>query len=375
MKRYLWTTVALCALLAAFGCSPPESAPAEEVTPTGPPAPVVVADNLNGPIAVLVEDDGSMYVSESGSGGDSTFDVPMPDGSAMSLSWGDSARLIHVDASGTQTVVAMLPSFVVPEGAIGTGRFAVKDGVTYVTSGAWGALPVERPANMAWVLRLADGAVTEYVDAWAVEDRDDPDPANKESNPFDLTVGPDDALWMTDAAANALYRINPETNALERKAVFAMMPSPIPNPARGNAMEMEPVPTAVAFDPDGNVYVSLLTGIPHVPGASKVVRVAPDGTVTDYATGFSMLTDLVAGPDGQLYAVSLGEFTGSGPTPSSGALFHVEPGTASVPLLTGLSSPASVAFTAAGDAFLTVNAIGAPGTGQVVKYAHLLAMR
>ena len=136
-------------------------------------------------------------------------------------------------------------------------------------------------------------------------------------------------------------------------------------------METDPAPTGIAFDDEGNAYVSLLPWIPFVPGSAKVVRVDADGEVSDYATGLTMLTDLRRGPDGFFYAVSFGEFTDQGAVPNSGAIVRIREGTASEQILGGLSFPTSIDFSAAGDAYVTINGIGPSGTGEVVMYKGL----
>ena len=360
----------------AVACSSAESPSPEEAVAAMPPTPVVVVDGLNGPIGVLVTDDGTVYASDSGAGGDSSVQSPWPGlEQPVTITWGDSARVVRVTPGGAQEVVANLPSLLIPEGPMGAARLAMYNGDVHAASGAWGALGPAQPPHMGYIVKIANGAVTDVANVWEVEDRENPEPAHKESNPYDLTAGPDGALWLTDSAGNALYRMNPATGALELKAVFGVMPGPIPNAARGGAMEIEPVPTAVAFDRDGNVFVSLMAGVPFLPGSSRVVRVAADGSVTDYATGLTMLTDLVTGPDGRLYGVSLGQFTEQGPVANSGALLRIEPGTASAPILTDLPTPSSVAFTVNGDAYITTHAMGQPGAGQVLRYAGLVAMR
>jgi sugar lactone lactonase YvrE len=70
--------------------------------------------------------------------------------------------------------------------------------------------------------------------------------------------------------------------------------------------------------------------------------------------------------------VSIGEFTDQGPVPNSGAVLRIGPGTTSETMLTGLSFPASIAFAPNGDAYITLNALGEPGTGEVVRYAGLV---
>jgi hypothetical protein len=282
---------------------------------------------------------------------------------------------LRVGVDGTVTEVLTLPSMVIPEGAQGAGRMVSLDGVLYVTNGVWSAgLSIDRPAFMASVVRLRDGTASEFATTWEIEKRDNPDGAAIETNPFDLTVGPDSALWLTDAAGNTLYRIDPETGALQLRAVFDVVPGSEPNAARGGAREVEAVPTAVAFDGRGNTYVALLSGLPFVTGSGRVVRVSEDGSIRNYATGLTMLTDLVTGPDGQLYGVSIGAFTDQGPVPNSGAILRIREGTESEAILSGLSYPTTVVFTKGGDAYVAINGIGEPGSGQIVTYPGLIRM-
>jgi hypothetical protein len=138
-------------------------------------------------------------------------------------------------------------------------------------------------------------------------------------------------------------------------------------------MESDPVPTGVTFDDDGNIYVSFLPGFPFLPGSAKVVKVTSDGQVTDYANGLTTLTDLRTGPDGEIYAVQFGMFSEQGPAPNSGAIIRVKEGAASEVVIDGLSFPTSIDFNADGDAYVTINGVGAPGSGAVVMYAGLAA--
>jgi sugar lactone lactonase YvrE len=373
----LVSVVASAPALVAFACTSERSPRAEDADDAAALEATVVAEGLNGPIGIHVESDGTLWIADSGTGGDHLLEGVIPGTSRIvAIPWGATARLVRVGTDGTQTNVLALPSIVTPEGTQGAGRIVSLDGVLYFTSGSWAhGSSIDRPAFMAAIVRLMDGNVTELVTTWDIERRDNPAGAAIETNPFDLTVGPDRALWLTDAAGNTLYRIDPTTGVLELRAVFDVIPGPHPNPARGGAMEIEPVPTAVAFDRRGNTYVSLLPGVPFLPGSGKVVRVAADGTVTDYATGFTMLTDLVTGPDGRLYGVSIGQFTDQGPVPNSGAILRIDKGTSSQVILTGLSFPSTLAFGPNGDAYIALNAIGEPGSGQVVKYEEFLRDR
>jgi hypothetical protein len=240
----------------------------------------------------------------------------------------------------------------------------------YATVGGFGVDTDPMP-GMATVVRIEDGQVSEVADMWDIESSQNPGGFTLESNPYGLAAGPDGNLWVADAAGNDLLKVDPSTGQVEVVAVFDGVTSPIPNPNRGDALESDPVPTGLAFDEDGELYVSLLPGVPFLPGSAKVVKVTSDGEVSDYATGLTMLTDIRFAPDRELYAVSFGRFTEQGPAPNSGAIIRVKEGSGSEEVLGGLSFPTSIDFNAAGDAYVTINGIGEPGTGKLVVFQGL----
>ncbi|MEN8145882.1 MAG: ScyD/ScyE family protein [Gemmatimonadota bacterium] len=372
------------ALLAAVMMFPTPIAAAQEMG-------TVVIDGLNSPMGVLVTPDGSVWVVDTGVGGDVELELAgfseaeaAPDaeadadaGGLDSWLFGETARVVQLAADGAVTEVATLPSLAFPKDPtfnMGGARLAMIDGQLYVTSGGWWSVgDTERPVGVSAVLRIEDGHGLEVANTWDVEREQNPDGWERATNPYGLAAGPDGSLWVADAAANDLLKIDPQTGEVEVAAVFEGMPGPIPNAERDGALEIAPVPTGVAFDQAGALYVTLLPGVPFLPGSSKVVQVSAEGAVTDYATGLTMLTDLRAGPDGNLYGVSLGEFTEKGPTPNSGAVVRIMEGGAGEVVLSGISFPTSIDFSANGDAYVTVNGVGAPGTGQVVLYKGLVA--
>jgi hypothetical protein len=255
-----------------------------------------VATGLNGPMGVLVGSDGSVWVIDSGTGGDTELPFNNPQtGQPMTAQFGETAQIVQVSSDGSQTVVANLPSVATGMDTIGGARLALVDGTLYATSGQWLGEADSTPGeNMAAIVSIEDGQVTKVADTWAFESTQNPDGHILDSHPYDIVAGPDGALWVTDAAANDLLRIDPASGNIETVAVFEGLPGPFPNPGRGGAQESDPVPTGVAIGQDGNIYVSFLSGFPFLPGAAKVVQVSQDGQVSDYATGLSTLTDLVA---------------------------------------------------------------------------------
>jgi len=366
------TAIALVAVLAAAACAGGNDADDAAAMPEST-EPTVVASGLNTPMGVLVEDDGTIWITDSGIGGPDSVEMPDPmSGQMAKLPVGNTARLVRVDPTGTQTdVVPDLPSLILPDAPIGAARIAMWNGSVYFTTGAWmTGIGPRQPRNAA-LMRVDGDQVTEVANTWDIEESQNPEGALVEAHPFGITVGPDNALWIADAAGNDLFRLANPSSSPELVTVFHALPSPVPNAARGNAMEAEAVPTSVAFM-NGEMYVSLLPGAPFVPGDGKVVHVSSTGEVTDYATGFSMLSDLKTGPDGNLYGVSMGVFTDQGPTPNSGAIIRIGPGETSEPVLSGLQLPVALAFDADGNAYVVMSALGQPGAGQVMKYPHLV---
>ncbi len=259
-----------------------------------------IAGGFNAPQGVLVAPDGSVWVIDSGVGGEDDIPFVNPEtGEEVTAKIGDSARVVVVASDGSQTVAASLPSILVGQEATGGARLALLDGTVYATSGIWlGVVSDEALPNNAAVVKIADGAATEVARIWELEKAQNPDPNILDSHPYGLTAGPDGSLYVADAGGNTLLKVDPSSGQADLVAVFGGLPGPFPNPVRGGAMETDPVPTAVAFDGNGNMYVSLLPGFPFLPGSAKVVKVTADGQVSDYATGLTMVTDLRSGPDG-----------------------------------------------------------------------------
>jgi len=215
--------------------------------------------------------------------------------------------------------------------------------------------------------------VSEASPLWQLERDNNPVSTEVDTHPYGLLAGPDGNLWVADAGMNALLKVDPATDDAAIVATFDPLPGVFPNPNYANEMLTDAVPTGVALA-DGVIYVSFLSGAPFIPGSAKVVMVGEDGAVSDYATGLTMLTDLRTGPDGALYATQFGLFTERGPVPGSGAVIRIRPGDASEVVAPGLMFPTSLDFNADGDAFVTVNGVGAPGSGQVVRFAGLTGM-
>lgn len=337
------------------------------------PAGELVAEGLNAPMGLVVDADGNLWVVDSGTGGDEEVQVVDNNTGQPAVGrFGNTSQVIRIGPDGSQMVIATLPSLANGPDTEGGSRLAILDGRLYATSGIWkGPFEGEARPLMAAVVRIEDdGQVVLVASTYDFELANNPDPNILDSHPYGLTAGPDGMLYVADAGANSVLRIDPETGETTLVALMPGIPGPLPNPNRGGAMEMDPVPTAVVFDQNGDPLVSLLAGFPFPPGASKVVSVSAGGELADFATELTMTTDMQRGPDGRLYAVQMAVFTDQGPTPDSGRLVRIDDAGTVTEVLSGLSFPTALAFAPNGDAYLTVNGAGGPG-GGVMRYSGL----
>ncbi|MFZ1753797.1 MAG: ScyD/ScyE family protein [Caldilineaceae bacterium] len=337
----------------------------------------VIAEGFNGPQGVLLDGDGNVWVIDSGLGGEDDIKwISGETGEEIDAKVGNSAQVARINAADHSVdKIAALPSVNLGTEAVGGARLALLNDTLYATVGQGiGAPDIELPDNFGGILTIgADGAVAEIASTWDFEVANNPHPSVLDSHPYGLEVGPDGMLYVADAGGNDLLKVDPATGEISLVAVFDPIPGVFPRPDYGGEMLTDAVPTDVVFDADGNAYVSYLSGAPFVPGSAKVVMVAADGTVSDYATGFTMLTDLAWGPDGSLYGVQFGIFGEQGPEPNSGAVVHIKGGADFDVAIDGLSFPIALDFNEAGDAFVAVNAVGPPGSGAVVAFHGIAA--
>lgn len=222
-----------------------------------------------------------------------------------------------------------------------------------------------RPAEAAKILKVGLlGTPTVLADTLAYETANNPDGADPndggiDSNPWHLVPGPrGDAVFVVDAGANDILKLDPVTGALSTWAVL--------EPYEDGAQQA--IPTGLAFspvDPD-TAYVSLLGGFQAPTG--RIVRltdVNKDGDVLDenefheHVTGLDRPTALAFSPGGRLYVAELGTRRISYvPEVASGVA-----GVAFVPVVTGVSGLTALAFEPDGDLLVSYDIDGAP-TGR-----------
>jgi len=388
-------TVGAGAAMAGLAAVGMRAAGAQEATPVAggpPPIPAgatLLAEGLLNPRFIAVGDDGSLYVSESGVGGDDLFyDDPFaapasPDASPVASpvaaepfgSRGGSGQVSKIAVDGTVSVLATgLPSYLLGFEPTGPAGIDIANGTIWLAVGGSGpatavmdALPNE---NSVVTIDATSGAVTFVADIGAFERSDNPHPATVDSNLYGISVGADGTVYTADAGGNAIYAIDPTTGAF---AVVAVLDDiPLPEGAQGPPT-LQSVPTGIAQNPAGGLFVGLLSGGPFPPGAAKVLAVAADGTVTEYAGGLTMVVDVEVGPDGNVYACQLStNFLAE--IPEAGNVVRLlADGTAEI-VADSMMLPNGIAFDPDGNLYVVTGTVGMGGpAGMVLRFDGVAA--
>jgi hypothetical protein len=242
---------------------------------------------------------------------------------------------------------------------------------------------------------ISNGKARKVANLFEFEKANNPVPPASpvESNPFDVqALGPHAAL-VADAAGNSLLRID-RSGDIKVLAVFpneivstanikklAACPSPAPFCGFPDMMPAQPVPTSIAVDRRGFIYIGELKGIPAPTGESNIWRVAPWANkavcgesrdcVKVFDGGFTSIIDLAFGPSGLLYVTELDEASWAAveifqkPTRGTINACSVKWGYC-LEVEDDFTTPTAVTFDKNGALWATRNAV-VPGAAEVVK--------
>ncbi|WP_420149432.1 ScyD/ScyE family protein [Spirosoma sp.] len=264
-------------------------APTRLVPVQGPP----FAAGLMSPLGLAEDLKGNVWVTEAGSG------------------TANNGRVSVITPSGTiYPVITGFPSALSPENSPeGLNHLAYKDGKLYILHATVDKLFIADVAGFV-------PGVTPAVDANTIPSEDigtfvknaRPNaPDAPDSNPYNLTFGPDGDLFIVDAGGNAIVRRKKSDGSL---SIFATFPD-VTKPASITAgpPTLDAVPTGIVYD-GTNFLVSTLTGFPFPPGLSRIYKVNAMGaapvTPTIYKDGFSGLTDILLPPSGKPLVTEFG---------------------------------------------------------------------
>lgn len=295
----------------------------------------VVADGLNNVRGLSFAPDGSLYITEAGVGGDSGC-VPGHTSENIPLCGGTSGAVTRVKDGNIERILTGLPSIALrPSGSDGQGPQDIQFdtlGNAYPLIGYGGNVKISYfPKNsptwgQLYKADLKTGSLSSIADLANYELVNNPDKEDTvndsgeiASNPYSFAIR-NNTAYIADAAGNSLLSVGLDGSNLRTVAVLPkqkitnpIFPTPQPGQLQSpeapqsalipTEIEIQSVPTGVAFGSDGTLYVSELTGFPFPVGKARIFRVDTDGTVTVHADGFTQLTDLDFDRNGNLYAL------------------------------------------------------------------------
>jgi hypothetical protein len=393
-----------------FGLAVGGTVAAQDATPEGggglPPLPAgceVVADGLIGPRDLAISADGTIFVTESGSGGDEVLGPPVVDeegtpppqleegdvaspaaggeeevpeeGLAPPSTRGYTGQVTVVLPDGTQALLST--SFASYSDGVGPAGITIgPDGLVYISVGGAAVLAGIEPLineNAVFVIDPATGEPTPIVELGSYEAANNPDGTDVNPNLYGVGFGPDGLLYVVDAGGNTIYQVNPATGEFTLFAVVPLLSELMGETDVDPAEDRQPVPTSIIVGPDGQFVISLLSEAWPADGPS-ILSIEADGSFTPIATGLSAVVDLTLGPDGAIYAVQLWSgFGAEGPLP--GNVLRINPDGSTEIVVDGLFLPHGLAFDAAGNLFVSTGAIymgpEAPA-GQVLRCAGVV---
>jgi hypothetical protein len=252
--------------------------------------PVVVADFLNNPRGLALGGRGALYIAEAGTSG-----ATCEGGDCLGL----TSSITRVFGRTKGQIVTGLPSIGRRDGAFSAGVHGVSVApggrLFAVTASAGERLPPRLQAARAGfgkLFRLGDdGRPRVAADIERYEFRRNPDGRTRISNPYAVLALPGRQL-VVDAGGNSLVVVR-----RRRVRLVAVFPT--------NQGGAESVPTSIARGPDGAYYVGEFVGEPRRgrprTGLARVWRVVPGRRPRVFARGFNAITGLAFDRDGNLY--------------------------------------------------------------------------
>lgn len=234
------------------------------------------ATGLNHPIGGSVDSKGNLWVTDAGTGK-------------------DDADIVMISPAGEKTTfVTGLPSVIANGSVEGISHPVVQGNMLFFLHGISGVLYKVNIDTLVKVkLEFARSFLQSEDVRTFIDSQNLVTPLN--SNAYDLTIGPDNDLFFTDAGSNAVIRRKSDGTL----SVFAKIPN--------ISEQTEAVPTGIIWN-GTDFYVTCLTGFPFVPGAAKIVKVDRSGNVSDYKTGLSLLTSVALTVSNKPIVTQMGVF-------------------------------------------------------------------
>lgn len=277
-----------------------------------------LASGLVAPIGVETDGKGRVFVSEQGTGqNDGRIVEVTPDGKVYPIVTGIYSQTNaagELDATDHLLYADGMLYFLNPKGLYKINVSAIKTGD--VPNAAAGLTPENiRPFVLGYPFKSKTG----------------------ESHIYNMALGPDGAIYITDAGANAIIRRS-KTGELSIVAEVPGTQNPNPMGSPPGPPVVESVPTGITYD--GHQFlISTLLGFPFPAGKAILYQMNPtSGALSIYQQTFNPLTDVENDGNGKALALEFGVFGPTGFTPKTGRLLRAN-GTDSTVLIDKLNMP------------------------------------
>lgn len=294
MKKIVLACLTLLALNGLLtGCDHRTLVPTPALTLT------TLTTGLADPIGLETDPTGRVFVSESGTGkNDSRILLVAPDGK-------------------TYPVVTAMPSVVSPGGEVsGTDHLLYADGILYALNYVTGLYKInvasfkvgDAPIQAS---SLVPEDIRSFVLAYPFVNN-----AN-DSHAYNMVLGPDGSIYMTDAGANAILR-RAKNGTL---SVVAEVPG-IKNPTPVGPPTIQSVPTGITYDGTKFIITTLL-GFPFPAGQAIIYNMDTAGKLTVQKQAYNSLVDVETDGNNGALVLEHGVFGPTGFTANTGRLLRV----------------------------------------------------
>lgn len=330
---------------------------------SGTAAVSVFATDLNNPRGLKFGPDCKLYVAEAGLGGTENYDkqcpqlVP-PDGPYIGSTTG--GRISKFGSDGVRiTVTNKLPTTISHYGDIlGPSDVAFIGNTLYALlfAGCGHGVPTV-PTSV--VKMNSDGTFTVIADlgAWLV--------AHPVAHPPTDDFDAEGAWYNMISVGNDLYVVDANHGVVVKVTTDGVITQVVDLSAKYG----HNVPTALAYH--GNLYVGNLGVSPFADGSSNIYKVTPGGQTKIVETGLTAILGLVFDNRDRMYVLETttgkrgeNEYT----TPGTGKVVRVNPDGSKDEIATGLSNPTAIAYGPDGNLYVLNWGFGAAaGGGEMLK--------